>query len=158
MPTASRGGRGQHFPSRWPHTSVTWQALPLLPGGVGGGRSPTASRVAGGSASSGLCGHSGELVTSHLGAPGSGGLTHRSFCGPWTPCPMFPVSCRPLRGWGLGASSALSLAEQAGISGWSSVLPNLLAVPQGPASCLLSPPCYPGWRDPRGSACSGFRV
>lgn len=44
-------------------------------------------------ASSGLCGHSGELVTSHLGAPGSGGLTHRSFGGPWTPHPMFPVSC-----------------------------------------------------------------
>lgn len=129
-----------------PHTGVTRQALPRLPGRVGGGGSLTASRVAGALVSA-LRGHSGELLTSH----------QQSFCGPWTPSPMLSVSWCPLQGWGLGISSALSLAEQAGVSGWSLVL--LLAVPQGPASCLLSPPCSPGWRDPpRGSTCSDFRA
>ena len=130
VPTASQGDRGQHFPPHWP---------------------PHRRHMAGAASASWQSGR-GWLADCTPGRRYSGVL-----CSPWTlrrthlsPAellwPMFSVSWCPLQGWGLGISSALSLAEHAGFSEWSLVL--LLAVPQGPASCLLSPPCSPGWRDP----------
>ena len=124
-----------------PHTGVTWQALPLLPGRAGGGGSLTAPRVAGTLVSSALRGHSGEL-TSH----------QQSFCGP---CSLSLGV--PSRDGGLVflllCLLLSTLGSQNGL--WCSSWLYLRA--PHPASSALHAP-QGGETPPRGSTCSDFRA
>lgn len=78
---------------------------------------------------------------------------------PWPEDVRSRVPCLMLspQGWGIAAPSACPLAEQAGVSGWLAVLPNLLPGPQAPWPYTPPHPILPqGGETSRGPACCGL--